>query len=402
MAEIDIPTKPPRRRVVRSKQTPLPFDDAANAPESGATPQTSGTPMLTKMFVACLVFGAMLALLSLVKNPLIRTVGVLGPIGATAFYPFWGAAQGVHRKASLRERFSDNCYYLGFIFTQWALVVGFLPVALFNQEITSHDVLRLFSVALGASLVGLVARTFFIQTGHTVSESADIVEGEVDALARLVSDKSRKVLGEFEALSAKLGQSYTKLGENLDASADALERTMHRFDTALKADLGILEREGGSIGEATAAAASAVAGQQFDFAEKIRAAAQSIEGLRAGLLAQGAQAGLAITETAQSLRTGLHALQDVSALADSVKTIDGRLGDITAQMSKVGETIETATRNVEGKAAQALETAEGAIGRRETEVLSQAQALGGDLAAAVASLQGTLTAFRAEMERIRV
>nr|QQZ48906.1 hypothetical protein JKL49_16605 [Phenylobacterium glaciei] len=104
--------------------------------------------------------------------------------------------------------------------------------------------LRFFSLALGASLVGLVARTFFVQVGQSVTESSDLVEGEVDALARMVSAKSRKVLGEFEALSAKLGESYLKLGTNLEASAETLQRTMQRFDQAVRSDIDILEREG--------------------------------------------------------------------------------------------------------------------------------------------------------------
>ena len=69
----------------------------------------------------------------MIEQPLMRLVGVLGPIFATMFYPIWGYQQGLHRKANLRERFSDNCYYLGFIFTQLALVVGFLPVALVHR-----------------------------------------------------------------------------------------------------------------------------------------------------------------------------------------------------------------------------------------------------------------------------
>ena len=49
-----------------------------------------------------------------------------------------------------------------------------------------------------------------------------------------------------------------------------------------------------------------------------------------------------------------------------------------------------------------VKAAEEAIARRETAVLGQAEALGGDLSAAVTSLESTLSAFRAEMERIRV
>jgi hypothetical protein len=357
--------------------------------------------MLTKMFVGCLAFGTVLALSGAIQHPVTRTIGILGPIVATIAYPIWGWRQGLHRRASLRERFADNCYYLGFIFTQLALVISFLPVVLLSQNITSRDVLRGFSVALGASLIGLVARTFFIQTGNTVSESADIVEGEVDALARLVSQRARTVLEEFDSLSAQLGQSYTKLGEDLGASVGDVAKTIRRFEKAVLVDVEVLEKQGTSLGEKTQAAADELAGQQKGFAAKVTSAAKAIDGLKDGLLEQAAKAGNAITTTADSIQTGLTALNGVAELAHTVKGLDGRLAAITDQLTHAGETISAATKTVEDRSASALNGAEAVIRRQEDEVLEQAQALGTDLKAAVASLEKTLTAFRAELERVR-
>lgn len=406
---------PVRRRTLKraAKPNPVPEMEIVAPPlTASAGPETSGAPAVTTMFVACLAFGTALCLLGAIDSPVARLAGVAGPIGATLIYPIWGAIRKMHRRASLRERFADNCYYLGFIFTQLALVVGFLPVALFNRTIGSNDVLRFFSLALGASLVGLVARTFFVQVGQTVSESSDVVEGEVDALARMVSEKSRKVLGEFEALSAKLGESYSKLGVNLDASAEVLQQTMKRFDQAVRTDIEVLEREGGSAGEATARAAAAMVAQQEHFSSKISAAALAIEGLRDGLLSQGGEAGRAITQASDALSKGLNALHGVSSLADGVQALDARLVSISDQMSVVGAGIESATTAVKASADaaasatalaadEAVRSTEVAIGRLRSDALVKAEALDSDLQATVTALENTLSAFRAELERIR-
>ncbi|MBR7619991.1 hypothetical protein JKL49_11385 [Phenylobacterium sp. 20VBR1] len=412
----EVVAAPARRRTIkRAAKAPVSVENApeVDLPTQVTAPETSGAPPVTTMFVACLAFGTALCLLGAIDSPIAKFAGVFGPIGATLIYPIWGASRRLHRRASLRERFADNCYYLGFIFTQLALVVGFLPVALFNRTMGSNDVLRFFSLALGASLVGLVARTFFVQVGQSVTESSDLVEGEVDALARMVSAKSRKVLGEFEALSAKLGESYLKLGTNLEASAETLQRTMQRFDQAVRSDIDILEREGGSAGAATAVAATEIVAQQEHFSSKIEAAARAIDALKDGLLAQSSEAGRAITQASESLSKGLNALQDVSGLADGVRAIDERLGAITQQMSSVGTGIEEATQSVRASAeaaasatatasAEAVRSTEVAVERLKSQALTKAEALDGDLQATVAALENTLSAFRAELERIRV
>lgn len=363
--------------------------------------ETSGTPIVTLMFVWCLIVGTILALLGISSVPFLRTLGVLGPIGATIFYPVWGFMQRLHRRASVRERFADNCYYLGFIFTQIALVFGFLPVALLNRDITSHDVLRFFGLALGASLVGLVARTFFVQTGHTVTENAEIIENEVDALARTVSTKSRQVLEEFESISKKLGQTYDQFGANLDRASSAIEKTMGRFDFLLSRDVEQLEREGGKVSIATAEAAFAISEQNAAFGETIKRAAEAIEGLKAGLLKQAAEAGRAIDQTSASLNLGLQSLQEVTVIAESVKVVDLRLSNIDREIVEMSGKIGEASRAISRTSGEAVTQAETEIAHAKATAVARAEAFHGDVQTAVYALEQTLISFRAEMERVR-
>nr|QQZ48905.1 hypothetical protein JKL49_16600 [Phenylobacterium glaciei] len=153
--------------------------------------------------------------------------------------------------------------------------------------------------------------------------------------------------------------------------------------------------------------------QQEHFSSKIEAAARAIDALKDGLLAQSSEAGRAITQASESLSKGLNALQDVSGLADGVRAIDERLGAITQQMSSVGTGIEEATQSVRASAeaaasatatasAEAVRSTEVAVERLKSQALTKAEALDGDLQATVAALENTLSAFRAELERIRV
>jgi hypothetical protein len=405
------PAKP--RRVARSRPPSKPRDDVE--PTSSGMLESLVAPALAKeakaatrtlqpvatVFFLCLAIGAVLSLFGLMDDPLLRTIGVLGPVAMTTLYPLWGYVAGLHRQPSQRERFADNCYYLGFIFTQVALVVGFLPVALFDKVIESQDVLRFFGVALGASLVGLVARTLFVQAGHTVSESADIVEQEVDQVAHAIALQSKQVLREFDAVTKGLGATYRKLNDELEGCVSAVAGTLQSYERTLVATLASLEAQTKQIGAGAESARDWVAAEQGALAAALQSAASAVENLRGGLHEQVTAASTAIRESAEALSAGAGALQGFGALSQRVEALDGRLAGVTEQIGGLDRTVSTAADALTAASRGAVERTEAALQQSQAGAAEMTQRLRTQTEAVTQALEEALQGFRTELERIR-
>ena len=374
---------------------------AQKAAARGIEPVSTG-------FLACAGVGFVLACFGPLENQL-ALLGVLGPIGATIAYPVWGWMAGLHKVPSVRERFADNCYYLGFIFTQLALVIGFMPVALWGKEIGSQDVLRFFGLALGASLVGLVARAFFVQTAHSISENADIVEQEVDLLARAISHQSKKVLVEFDAITERLGETYRKLNKDLELCAGSIAGAMSAYEASLRRDMGLIAEGAESVGHAASATRRRVEGEEAALVGALRSTSQAIEQLAHGLHEQVAGAAQAIRSSTDSLAMGVSALQGVSGLSQKLDAVEGRLGGVFERTDQLDEALVRAEAAISGAAARSLEAGQSLVAGTQAvlegtqaRAVEQGERLKTQVSEAVGALETTLASFRAELERIRV
>jgi len=424
-----------------------------------AMARSRGISPIASMFVVCFVIGTALAALGWIDSKPFHLIGFLGPIGAALLYPIWGYQAGVHREPSSRERFADNCYYLGFVFTQVALVFGFLPVAVFGKAIGSVDVLRFFGQALGASLVGLLARTLFVQSGHTVAENADIIEQEVEDLARAVSNKARIVLGEFSGMADTIRDASGRMVGEFELGVRQVTSLLAEYEVALRGHLDAFKTAGSAVQRSSADAVKVVATdlKAFEGAvvnaagdiqttaqaleARMAASARAIEAARETLSSEVTQASSAIQAAAASLARGVDALHTVSSLGDTVEALEGRLNTTSGRVEQMSAAVMRATGAAEAAAGDALRALNassehahaeirGLADRRMGEVQAaadrtfaeterrlgeisvhsdqmranfadRAASINRDMEAAVHDLHRTLDAFRLELEKIR-
>jgi hypothetical protein len=411
----EAPAAPSKRAVGRKStkvQASLSEDAALGAAPAPAPPRAlasrsevrtgKGIQPISQWFVRCLLVGFLLSFFALANHPVFHLIGVLGPIGATLAYPLIGMSLKLHESPSQRERFADNCYYLGFIFTQIALLIGFLPVTLFNREIGSQDVLRAFSLALGAALVGLVARTYFIQTGHSVSENSQLIEDEVEALAASVSRQAKSVLGQFEAIGDGLTGAYQELNTELATCVGSLVSTVRGYEAALTRDVRAIEAGTSALTDATTESVTSVGKEQQRFVDGLREAVQGVEAIRASAQREIAEATGAIRSSAQALAQGADALAGASGIGERLQGFEARVGTAAQSAERLQAELATTAERLAAAGAEAASALEGAGRGLTSHALKRADDFERELAAAVGALEQTLISFRTELERVRV
>lgn len=401
--------KPRRRRVsapaaaIKAPATPEPAAGGfvglwrtLNGSKDGAI--SVGDTGLTLAFVVCISAGTVLCLLGAFEQiPFARQIGFGGPLVATLAYPFWGWVIGAAKRPSLRERLADNSYYLGFIFTQIALLVGFLPAAFGTAELSADQIIRFFGVALGASLIGLVARTILIQMSYTVDEAADVVSGEVSALAREISRQTTAVLDQFDALVARLSSSQQTLVAELQSGMGSLSQTVAGYEATLKADSEALHVQTSSAVIAASETTKVVDQHQAKLADSVAAMAASIDHLNGSLEGRLSGAVDSIHATTEALQQGIVTLRGVGDLQAGLSGVETKITALDDRFTGLGQRIVAVSQNADASLSD-LNTQIGEVGERNT---ARVAAVNAEAAQAVEALEATLASFRRELERLR-
>ncbi|HEX6375459.1 MAG TPA: hypothetical protein VFZ91_07035 [Allosphingosinicella sp.] len=325
--------RPAKRPVRRTSAAPAPPPEVAPATAGAevAPPDPRGVS-LTVGFFGCLAIGLGFCLLGLSPDPTLKKIGLIGPVAATALYPLWGWVSGTLRRQALRERFGDNCYYLGFIFTQAALLFAFLPITMWGRSVSSEDVLGFFGMAVGASLTGLIARTLIVQTGKTVPEADDSMHREVEDLARQVSHRARSIVGEFDTLSRSVAAVPEAMAARLDVQLTAIAGTLSRYDDVLRTEISSFESGAAAVTRAAEEAAASYLIHQQSFGDHVKGVSESLDRLREGLAGR-------LDETLDIVRAG------TSSIAEAVAALGGLAGtreDVAAvRLQVAGLTVHT-------------------------------------------------------------
>lgn len=406
MSELPLDHPPKPKRAVRKKPaaapevtaTPPEVDTVAAAP----TVQLHSAKLdpLTLWFVGAVAGGTVLHLLSAAPIPFLRIIGWAAPLAVSIAYPVLGLTRGWHKSPASREKFADNSYYLGFIFTQVALVVGFVPMTLFNAELGSQDVLRAFSVALGASLVGLVVRTLLVQTGHSVTENADIVENEVEALAIAVSKQTRSIVDEFSRLGGRLTKTYSELNTELEVCVGRLAATFKTYEDTVGRDVETVSAATGAVVEASRQAHSNVHDGALNLATQTARSAELLEAARDKLRADLEDAIRTLQQTNSALMSSANALGQTPDLGRAVDGLLERVDVAESAVSRFEGAALSSERSVQD-AAQRHVTQLNDLAANEREEFSQrASAFQTEVDQAAKSLEDTLKRFRDELSRI--
>lgn len=151
------------------------------------------------------LFGALIALGTLIMaSPLPVEWHFGSAIGLTAFYCVVGTVLNWHRKAGVGEHFIDSCYYLGFVFTQIALAVSFWKAFQSGGQFSANDLVPLVATALGASVVGLIAKVVLDQAVDDDAALPEQVQQDVAKSAAAIAADTRSVADTFKGLADHL------------------------------------------------------------------------------------------------------------------------------------------------------------------------------------------------------
>ncbi|MFQ3596446.1 MAG: hypothetical protein SNJ63_10065 [Sphingomonadaceae bacterium] len=333
---------------------------AAHEGESGPKALGRFGRALASDFVVAIAIGILLLIL--------KIIGLLPPIAVVVGLPaiilaylLHGYATGKDRQPTRRERFADNLYFLGFIFTMGSLIASFLPVAFGGTPLSVEEIYPAFGTALIATALGLILRVIVVQG------AAD--DAEPEELASSVSALSRQVASEAQAMLAELQAGRAGLAEQ---NRQTVETVLGRID----AEIARITTEFGSASKAAREALSAQS-------EELKAAADA---LRQKLAANTED----LTRAADSLAGARTRMSEtLSELTGPVARLTEGLSDVGEGSRRAAEALQTDVR----KLGRILETV-AASGQRLDELLTglegQAQRDAARLRATLATLEGEL------------
>lgn len=406
MSELPLDLTPKPRRAVRKKpQLAVPVIDAVISESNSevapvAQLHSAKLDPLTLWFVGAVAVGTALHLLSAAPTPALRIIGWSAPLLISIAYPALGLTRGWHKSPASREKFADNSYYLGFIFTQVALVVGFVPMTLFNAELGSQDVLRAFSVALGASLIGLVVRTMLVQTGHSVTENADIVENEVENLAIAVSKQTQKIVNEFSRLGGRLTKTYADLNSELEHCVGRLAETFKNYEETVGRDVQTVSVVTADVVETSRQANASVQSGATAIAKQTARSAGLLDAARDKLRIDLEDAIRVLQQTNSALSLSANALTQAPDFGRAVGNLIDRVGDAESAVTRFEGVAHSSELAVQEAARGHVTALDEVANQRHGEFSQRAASLESDLGQATQSLESTLKAFREELRRI--
>jgi hypothetical protein len=305
---------------------------------------------LQRSFMIAVGTGLATALIGYV--PHLDWLGFAGPMVSIIAFYLYGRRQGFIDRSDTRQQFADSCYFLGFLLTMIAMLVGFLPAGLFKQEITSQGILRHFSIALGATALGLVFRILVLQGGRALGQIAADVEESLTQYARKVSEEAKNIGEELSALKAQLevqreqvGSIVTKdLKEVAEAAFEPIARSVTAIATSLEAQSANVAASAANLQQAlnrsaeqlvTAAEVRTDASEAAEQAmTSVAEALQQFDNQMSGLRSQLADV---ISSSSDEIARMTDALQKGTALAPSLAPA---LEHVTSNVSAVSEQLD--------------------------------------------------------------
>lgn len=343
----------------------------------GGQKKTKADPLVWPM-VALIGIGAALEFFAGVNE--YRIVGLVVPVLCVVIYPVYGWSKGYTRQPSLRERLADNAYYMGFILTQVSLLEGFgLPV-LINRPVMGKDILSYFGVAIAASMVGLIARTLIVQTGHTVSENADMLQLQVEQYAEAVDATAKNVFSSATSINVELGKTVAAAVEMQKKMTSGLTAWKDGMTSGLETYRDVLSQQI-TAAQNNVKASNAAAKATTDAAANGTASLEnSINTLSDGIAALQEEVSSRLRLTTEALRDHIsefhqsseRALDAQSSTVNATRDCSQRIAEIVAKL----ETLRDAMTGIQDvkKTVQSLQSTLNVEMHSSREVLAQTNA----------------------------
>jgi hypothetical protein len=301
-------------------------------------------------FFTAVVVGVVTAAAGSVEG--LGALGFAGPLATIIGFYIFGSLQGFVARSDTRQQFADSCYFLGFLLTMVAMLAGFLPAGLLEREITSQGILRHFSMALGATALGLVCRILVLQGGRALGEIAADVEATLTQYARQVSDEARSIATELTVvrteLEAQRAQVASLVTTDLRESVEAAFKPIVQSAADISSSLRTQSEQIASSAQRLQAALSESAAQITEAGE-VRAEAS--EAAQAAMISVAAslgkfeaqigelkvKLGQIVTSSTSEIEKMTRAFEQGTAIAPTLTPV---LDTISANVSAVSQRID--------------------------------------------------------------
>lgn len=358
-------------------------------------------------FIRAIIIGGLLLSSKLLVEfdiiaPLWRWAAVLGPPAVIIGYWVHGNVTGKGQHADLRQRFADNVYFLGFIFTMLSLIAAFLPVA-FKPDtvVTPQSVYYAFGTALIATALGLIGRVVIMQSAVTSEELAVRVEEDLTRLAVEVAEEAEQIVtalaGAREAVSrqsetvveAVLGATAPRMdaiASSFQLNADQLSERLQQHASETEAATMKLRERLATRSDDLVQAAEMLGGARNQLGDALDSLRLPVARLNEDLRAVSAASQAAV----EGLRT------DVAALAQSLSLV----GHSNQRLIDGVERLEAGTDSIGGRiddAAGRLLSGADAGATRVDDGIARIEAQLADAEARAAALQADADGFRRQM-----
>lgn len=326
------------------------------------------------LFFGCIVGGFAAAIAGfLLPGDVGGLISRLSPIAATLAYPILGISLKFHNRPSVRERFADNCYYLGFIFTQGGLLLAFLPAATGTGAITSEQVMGFFGMALGAALIGMIARTVLIQTGISLTDVSDTIHHEVETLARRVTVQAQAVVEQFDRISEHVAAVPDRLSAQLDGRVEAIDAVFKRLNDVLAKNADELETGQRDVRAAAHDANANHSSAIEELRSSIDLASKAIRAVREDIVRQTGDASKSIQTVTGAMTLSLQSLSGLQSLAPKVAGIEGEVDKLTKASAAASAAANDLSSNVAQSVTQIRQTLSSAASSGNTSIREAAE-----------------------------
>lgn len=323
-------TEPEAAAPVMDEEPPEPVAESVKAAKSN----TRRAVPIQRTFFAALLTGTLFALVDFLNLPALNWVSFVGPVAAVLAFFLFGNISGWSRLADSRQRFADACYFLGFLFTMIALMVGFIPAGLGLRELTSQEILRHFGMALGATAAGLIGRILVLQSASP-SEVAAEVEADLTQMAGKLADETKRIVADVAQIRSSISEPYRQAADAVTSELTrGVKDIVTSFSTSVATIQTLLEAQAAGVQSATSGLLTTISNRNAEL-EKIAAAA----------VAAHTAAATAASEVAQSLNTFNESLSTISA--DSRRALIEAAANIQS-VSRSLATLATGQQRISG------------------------------------------------------
>ena len=175
---------------------------------SGRTAKVAETISVTRAFILAVTVGGICIFLGITFNSLFLSLGI--PLLVMGGYIYLGT----FRTEMSRSDVGDSCYFLGFTLTLISLASSLFSL---SGDIQIDTVVQSFGVALGTTILGLIARLVFTTLSSGYQSTRERLEKELE-------DSTRNFIFHLDTVTSDVNLAITGIGETIkDANKEISE-----------------------------------------------------------------------------------------------------------------------------------------------------------------------------------